>query len=250
MSDAETQWKQQPFKRYLVYAHEIHDILNLSEWGIRALIQLGEKELLTGEFKDFHLRAKAEAEKGFPRLYAQCVVLHWGIIERFVEDLIVTFLAHQYGAPKILFDEGKRNQLENIKIKLTDLLPFFGPEYHVHDKTGFAKFILGKIRETLGSSLKGHIGKFEGPLKFVGLWGPVPDDVKVTLQEMNMVRNVIVHNNSYVDERFANTCPNARWKLGDKIEVNSRDYSNYMRAFHQYKDLLAGRVERHPGPAY
>jgi len=171
--------------------------------------------------------ADKECEAGFPLLHAHTVVGCWGAIETTVEDVVVGILMNE---PDALRSE----VFSRIKIPLA--------EFELLDKEQRVRVLITEIgRSSAGGRKQGVVG-FEALLASVNLDGPIDEDTKKTIWEMNHVRNVIIHRRSLADRRFVEKCPWVEIQVGQKIIVTHQMFARYGEALADYIMIILKRA--------
>ncbi len=172
-------------------------------------------------------RAKSENEKNFPLLHAQTLIAAWGAFEAAIEDTLVAILIKE---PKYL----KTPALAKVKISLGD--------FHASDEEGRIRFLLAEISRSQGPGVKQGVDAFEFPLNFIGLSGPLPDELKKSVWEMHNIRNVLVHRASLADVRIVEECPWLNLKIGAPVTISHEALCRYGTALCEYCVEIARRL--------
>jgi hypothetical protein len=173
--------------------------------------------------------ADGESKNGFPFLHAFATVGAWGTLEVTVEDLLVGILLNE---PETLGME----ELEKIRIPLA--------KFEELDKEERMRFILRELARTKTTAAGQGVSAFENLLQVFGLSGDVDEGVRKLLWEMNHVRNIIVHRDSYADLRLVQSCPWLNVKTGDRVLVDHERYGGYSDAICGYVDTLKVRLRK------
>jgi len=127
--------------------------------------------------------------------------------------------------------------LQKVKISLA--------EYESLDREGRMRILLQELaRATIG---KQGIDRFEQMLANINLSGPVPQQYKTVIFEMQQVRNTLVHRASRADQRLVKNCPWLKLKVRDRVNITRRQYVRYQKAVCEYAVLLAQRLTSHFG---
>ena len=171
--------------------------------------------------------AQKELDRGFPILHAHSIVSLWGVLEAFVEDLVIAYL----NARPSLLDSPN---LSNIKIALA--------EYEQLEKVERLRYLLAEFARTSKADLKQGVSRFEILLDVVGLSGAVEDDVKHSIFELGQVRNVIVHRGGIADRRVATSCPWLHLAIGETVIITHSMYTRHRKAIDQYLAKLVERI--------
>lgn len=95
--------------------------------------------------------------------------------------------------------------------------------------------------------MRDGVNQFEAMLEPFGLSGPLPRSLKQDMYEFGQVRNLIAHNASRVDRRFAKACPWLKTKIGEEFRVSPEMYMKYLNATVVYVTLIVCRVGEHYG---
>jgi hypothetical protein len=168
-----------------------------------------------------------ERANDFPLLHAYTFVGQWGALESAIEDMLVGILVHE---AKIL----EKDDFTKIKIPLS--------KYEVLDKEERMRFLLSEVQRTQNSGIAQGVNTFENVLKVFDLSGPVEEDLRTGLWEMNHVRNVLVHRDARADLRLVQACPSINLKVGERVLINHQKYGYYSNVFIDYIRLLTCRL--------
>ena len=82
-------------------------------------------------------------------------------------------------------------------------------------------------------------------LGLLGLSGPVEENLKKTIWEMNHIRNVLVHRASCADVRLVEACPWLGLKVGEPVIVKHEALERYGSALVEYTMQIARRLGKH-----
>jgi hypothetical protein len=178
--------------------------------------------------------SKTEREQGFPLLHAYTLVSVWGALEAAIEDMLVGVLLNE---PAVLAND----ELAKTKIDLAT--------FELLNKEERMRFLLSEIQRKPASGLAQGINSFENVLKVFGLSGPVDDDIKKELWELNHLRNLIVHRASRADLRFVQACPAMNLSVGDLVIVRHERYRDYIQAVAGYVQTIVRRLSARYDPA-
>lgn len=245
-------WSRKPFEDAVEALAELAGVLQLSTTGLSQLsrsVELVEAvtkwdEIVGREIdpsdKEFRLErardnaefAQKEMDRGFPVLHAHAVTGMWGLLEAFIEDLVVAFLENDQA---LLATPA----LANIKIPLA--------EYEQLEPTDRLRFLVDEFGRGARADLKQGVSRFETLLSLVGMSGAVPDATRRDLYELSQVRNVLVHRAGMVDRRLANSCPWLGVKPGERLRIQHSDYTRYSKALEAYIRELLCRAEVYRG---
>jgi hypothetical protein len=152
----------------------------------------------------------------------------WALIEAAFEDMIVTILTSDPKAPMILEEN-------NIR-----------PKQGLESKTqewalDAIKRIESKVRVP-GSVVKSHqamLALFDIPLAY-------PDSYSELIEEMNQVRNCILHRNGVIDEKSASICPRLKEFQDRKIDKSDPIFKVYGAMLADYTFAWLTAVTRGP----
>ena len=67
-----------------------------------------------------------------------------------------------------------------------------------------------------------------------GLSGPVDDNVRRDLFELNQIRNAWVHRSGFADRRLVESCPWLNLKVGDAIRIDHKTTERYYNSVMAY----------------
>jgi hypothetical protein len=127
------------------------------------------------------------------------------------------------------------DKLKNLKVSFSEF-------EDLEDEGIRMRYIIGLLENSLGSSLKSGVGRFESLLDCIGLGGGVSGDIRDTILEVANVRNVLVHRLGVADRKFAESCPNHPADEGDPVGVDHPTYNRYAKALYSYAREIRRRV--------
>lgn len=238
-----------PFHSCVAYIKEANRVLYLSVRGIsqlsksaelvRALANLDhvdEDGVLSEEAqKDVQAAyqiaelAQEEIDNDFPLLHAHTAVAIWTALEttfpRFAAEWLLKF-------PETL--------QEPTFAKIT--VPI-GP-YDLMSKEERATFVIGELLQIIRFQYLPGVARFEALLDELGISGGVNDDLRRVLYELSHVRNLVVHQFSIVDQRFADECPWVKIDVGERLLIGQGDYERYLVAVTKYLTDVILRVAK------
>jgi hypothetical protein len=168
-----------------------------------------------------------EREQGFPHLHAYTLVGMWGALEAGVEDMLVGILLHE---PALLL----KPEFGKIRI------PF--AKFEELDKEERMRFLLSEVQRGESSGLAQGVTGFENVLQVFDLSGPVTEEIRKPLWEMNHTRNVTVHRDLRADLRLIQACPWVNLKVGDRIFTNHAKVDFFLVGVVNYLIVLVGRL--------
>jgi hypothetical protein len=234
------------FRRFLAYLTEAEQVVHLYIEGLGAISRSYSLDTSTmfGAFVATHesaapvreyftemdqwaKQARADLTAGTPLLIAHTVVGTWGAFEPAFFDILAEWLIIR---PEVRQREDLQKAREKISAADWDRLGEFERIRLWVDK------IYAPLRH--GRSM---IERFITLLDLVGLPGPVDDTTKQTLGEMYAVRNVIVHQASWVDQEFNSACPWLGFSVGDRLTVTQADWLRYQSALLKFSLMVLNR---------
>jgi hypothetical protein len=172
--------------------------------------------------------AKKEMAKGFPFLYGQGAVCVWGLLEAFIEDLLVDCMEKD---PELM-----NNQIiKKIKITLT--------QYEIMSKKERMYYILDSLQRDLQAKFKQGTTQFEAILDVFKWSGNIEDKTKKYLFELGNIRNILVHRKGIADKRFVESCPWLNMRIGDMIKVDELSFHRYTTAVFIYVAIIIKRIK-------
>ena len=193
---------------------------------MRAVGELREKEGDTGENGEARAKrldrmrralpvALAQKERGFPFLHGLSAVAVWSELEAYVEDLAVELL---------LLDKGlaQAEPFSRLKAPVIEFVNLSERER--------AEWLIRSVQKDTGAGQRNAISSLQCPAGAVGLNGPISDDVKMPLIELNAVRNLLVHRRGVVDARFLTLCPWSELTIGNTVRVSRVMLEGYSAA--------------------
>jgi hypothetical protein len=168
-----------------------------------------------------------QKSENFTKTIEMYIVYLWSKIDNIVEDVLVDY---------IILDESLLSfeKIADIKLPLSFILL---------DDRGKRNYLVAEVKRKLNSPLKQGVGKFESLLEAFGLGGDIPKKLKDKIYELSNIRNVIVHSNSFADERLIANCPHLEYNLGDRLALNIKDFHAYSRAIIGYVLIIATRLQ-------
>jgi hypothetical protein len=86
------------------------------------------------------------------------------------------------------------------------------------------------------------VGRFEEPLKVLGLGGFIDDTVRDAIFRLSQVRNVLVHRAGVADRRFIEQAVFATAKIGHEIPLTRKELSLYVLAIFLYVAEVGSRI--------
>jgi hypothetical protein len=239
-------WASQPFKDYLDQLERTWMLLHLSSKGISLLRGIprtievlnevdkeryGDEERMKRAVEEAEL-AQKELDDGFPLLHSQFVVSLWSSME----SLVRLFVARLLQNHKPAMDN---KVIQRLQVKIGEYERLEGDDRYF--------YIVDKLEQELSTPLKSGVTRFEILLEPFGLSGPVKDEIRQDLFELNQVRNVVVHRSGIADRRFIDACPWLELKVGDKFNVQYPYSKRYFKASQKYVLLLIVRMGEYFG---
>lgn len=236
-----------PFHACVAFLEEAHRVLALSAKGIsslaksadlvRALAELDhvdEDGNLTGDAQKHVDAAYQEAElaqnevtNDFPLLHAQTVVALWSALESTFPRMAIEWLLSY---PETL----QRPVFSKIKAPVGS--------YELMSQEERVRFIVEELLQLIQFQHLPGIARFEALFDALGMGGSVDDDLRRNLYELSQVRNLVVHQFSIVDQRFADACPWMKVEVGERLRIGHRDYVRYYDAVMTYLTEVVRRV--------
>ena len=240
-------WARDPFRQFLDEAERLSHVVRLSAVGIsmirgtpkliKALMELDESgsteasERLQRAHEDADL-AEHEVMSGFPILHAWAVVGLWALFEATIRSFVAEWLQHKRTA-------WRTEAIQRLRIKLG--------EYESIPRNQRYRFVVGMLERELGTGLADGVTRFEAMLDPFGLSGEIPASLRREIYEFGQVRNLIAHNASKVDRRFADACPWLEVKTGDELYVSRDMVNKYCSVTDAYVTLIICRLGEHFG---
>lgn len=236
-------WVSKPFRRFVDFLDEIHQVLTLSAQGItqisrmvplaEALADLAEHDRLRSEADpsgddsepDLHLTrqqaelAQTEIDRDFPLLHGHSVVAIWSALESLAEDVLVSHL-------KNCASIREHENFRKIKVNLAT--------YENLDEDSRCRFLAVEIQNQMNANLRRGISRFDSVFGLVGVEVPIEDQMRRDFFELNCVRNAIVHNASRADDALIADCPWLDLSPGEVLEVSHASYWRYRVAVSTY----------------
>ena len=240
-------WAKDPFKHFLDDAARLSHMVRLSSVGIsmlqatpkliEALMKVKADNATEESQRLEHARidadlAEREVKSGFPILHAWAVVGLWALFEATIRTFVAEWLKHKRTA-------WRTEPIQRLRIKLG--------EYESISRNQRHRFVVEMLEKELGAGLKDGVTRFEAMLEPFGLSGELPASLKREIYEFGQVRNLIAHNASKVDRRFADACPWLKVKIGDEFYVSREMFQRYFIVTTAYVTLIICRVGEYFG---
>jgi hypothetical protein len=187
-------------------------------------IEVQEREL--GEIENF---GKRQADYGFPYLFGLAAIRLVGMLENYVQQLLVEHLGRSDPA-----SWGPR--LKNLKGPLADLVGL--------SREDQAEVLADAMAQLLTRAERVGIGRYEGLLAEVGLGGSVDAEIRLAIHELVEIRNVLVHRGGRVDAQVVERGASCGWALGELVRVTDRLYRRWLVAVQGYVFVLLARTAR------
>jgi len=240
-------WATQPLRDFTDQTERLYQLRHLSMNGISMLrgvpklVQvLAKIEGESGEeAHDRFESAKKEAElayrevnDGFPLLHAQTMIALWAALEATIRLFLVRWLQNYKQAMEV-------EAIQKLRVRIGEYERLEGEDRFF--------YILDRFEQELAAPLKTGITRFELLLAPFGLSGPVDEDVRRNLFELNQVRNILVHRSGFADRRLVDSCPWLKLRVGDPVKVNHEMTVHYFQSGMKYATELIARIGEHFG---
>ena len=240
-------WALDPFTHFIEEAERLSHMVHLSSTGIsmlrgaprliETLMKVGEDDPTEESQRLEHARKNAdlaehEVKSGFPILHAWAVVGLWALFEATIRTFVAEWLQHKPTA-------WRTEPIQRLRIKLGD--------YESIPRNQRYRFVVEMLEKELGAGLRDGVTRFEAMLDPFGLSGELPASLRREIYELGQVRNLIAHNASKVDRRFADACPWLEVKTGDELYVSRDMVNKYCSVTGAYIALIICRVGEHFG---
>lgn len=171
--------------------------------------------------------AEKECASGFPLLHAHTVVGCWGALEVSIEDMLVNILMNE---PPVL----QNASFSRLRVPLS--------EFEALDKEERMRLLLKEVARSSTGGRRSGIDGFEVLLASIGLSGPVDEENRRVIWEMNHVRNVIVHRASLADRKIVQNCPWLSFNIADKVVVPHQKLMEYGKGLANYVLIILRRA--------
>lgn len=240
-------WATEPFRNFIDQTVRLDQLLHLSVNGISMLRGVPKIVKVLAEIEDesgeeAHERfesAKREAElayrevnEGFPLLHAQTTIALWSALEATIRLFVTRWLQNYKQAMEV-------EAIQKLRVRIGEYECLEGEERFF--------YILNRLEQELAAPLKTGITRFELLLEPFGLSGPVDEDVRRNLFELNQVRNILVHRSGFADRRLVDSCPWLKLRVGDMVKVNHEMTVHYFQSVMKYATELIARIGEHFG---
>ena len=182
-----------------------------------------EERLKHSEFVENE--AKIVRDGGYHLVFAHSSVSLWSALESMVLNFCKSMLCHH---PEL----ADKERLEKIRIPSSVVLQ--------SDKKVLAAAILAEFERNTAAPLKLGMGRFSECLSACGLNIAVSDQGRRSLLELSKVRNLVVHQFSICDEKFASECPWFDAQIGHRISLNEQHFSRYRLSVQE----LVGQIQK------
>ncbi len=172
--------------------------------------------------------AKNEIDLGFPRLHAHFLLGIWGAHESLVENIVFSWLCND---SKVW----ERPEIRKVHISLAD--------YEIlTTREDRARYVINQLQKSTKFTSAPAIAKMESLLDDIGLGGSLDEELKKKLFELGHIRNAIAHNSSIVDIKLLNNCPWLEYKVGERLLISCRGFTEYKIVLESYGTILLNRV--------
>src|SRR5207249_1147639 len=91
------------------------------------------------------------------------------------------------------------------------------------------------------------ITRFESLLDPVGLSGSYNSVLGQNLYEMQQIRNVFAHKRGEADARFVSLCQHLRYRVGDRLHIDSVTWSDFTMTTVAYAEVILRRMREELG---
>jgi hypothetical protein len=223
-------------------------------WAISGLRMVFEQDLATIEDKDRRDRVQASAGRAIVHWNAMTLVVIYGTLEDLVEEmgagLYGVVRATNPAKRKELFE---RNKLRNRELVAAGELSGQG----AHALTRFAKLLADALLP--GPSREPNrklppADRWEDLLSRIYMRPiqerPLPDDLRLTLNELAAVRNVILHRMGRMDDKALKYVSEGPWKaVNERVVIDEALYRRYIAALIAYQRELEDRIRSRMGLA-
>jgi hypothetical protein len=240
-------WATQPFDDFLAQTKRLSYLLHLCINGIsvlrgvpriiHALNVITEQEdenshtKLDAAKKEAEL-AQREMDEDFPLLHAQFTILLWSSLESLIRLFIVRWLQNHKPAMEA-------KEIQKLQVKIGEYERLEGEERYF--------YIIDRLEQELSIPLANGVNRFENLLSPFGLSGPVDENIRRELFELNQVRNVLVHRSGIADRRFIESCPWLNLHVGDPVKINYHTSQRYFKSVQMYNLELLIRLGEYFG---
>ena len=242
--DTSRQHFTDPLDALVDFVQEAGQILDMSVRGIASMTNVpGAIKVLAKvkpeEFGDEHMAragkmarlAEQEIANDFPLLHAHTVVAMWSAMEESIPKFAAGWLVEN---PVTL----ARPSFEKIKVAVS--------LYEQMSMESRMAYIVDAVLQDQRAGQPG-VARYEALLDAIGFGGNIHDELRRDLLELSRVGNLIVHQFSIVDARFAAACPWLDVHPGNRFNVTHRDYCRYRDAVLRYVTEIAWRVAEAKG---
>ncbi|MGB6058567.1 MAG: hypothetical protein WBF71_09900 [Microthrixaceae bacterium] len=200
-------------------------MLELREAVNRRRVRIGEDPSPTDDQIAWAKLADVEMLADFTNVHAAAVMVLWGGLEAFVDDLVIEGIVHE---PAALVNSA----IASTKVPLRD---FVGSE-----PRDLARLIVD--HQKLSKRERG-VSRFNAVLGLIGLDGEFRTDVKSGIWEMMAVRNLVAHRRGIVDSRFLEDVPGYGQGEGEAIVIDAIRMNRYWSAVVEFGAELCGRID-------
>lgn len=241
--DLAPEWAKSTTWKYIQQLHKLSQLSHVAKAGlthmsqmpdiVKVLIDLNvypaaetaDKALLQAQ-SDAKV-AQEESTAGFALIHAQIAILMWSYLEGLCRNLVTEWIKN---IPTVR----ESPAISSLKVRLVEFetLDFEERNYYIFDL----------LEQSLSSSIKHGINRFESLFEVCGLSGTTPEHISRDLFELQQVRHVLVHRAGVVDRRFAKACPWLNKKFGEEVKLSSEDIDRYFYATNGYIVILLARV--------
>ncbi len=220
-----------PIISLMKYADQDEAIVDCARAGVTAFLKLSAFRKEKNERHKIRLAiVRKEEESDYPATNAHHTASLWNMLDVTLTDVIAVLLASH---PDTL----KHRTFRRIKLGISDF------EYLTRVQR--MRKVVGELKKALrDASQQSHCGVavYEEIFALLGVKDSSDcAQYRKQLTELKAIRNIVVHNMSFVDDQFTEQCPWIQAKPGSEYKVTSSQYKELSNAVSGY---IASTYER------
>ncbi|MGA2307461.1 MAG: hypothetical protein ABSH29_25235 [Acidimicrobiales bacterium] len=230
----------------------ISEAIDTRLWAIRGVRNVLEQDQAAAADDERKVRLAASAGRAIAHVNAMTIVAIYGGIEDLVETmgagLYPIVLATNPDKRQAIF---QHNRLRNIELKEAGELSKEGAQALTKFTKTLADALLPTPKRKPNPELPSADG-WEDLLKDVYMRPvperPLPDDLRLTLNELGAVRNVLLHRMGRMDEKALSLVSEGPWRaVNELVVIDDSLYRRYIAALIAYERDLEDRIRSQMG---
>jgi hypothetical protein len=233
----------------------ISEAIDARLWAIRGVRNVLEQDQAAAADGESKVRLAASAGRAIAHVNAMTIVAIYGGIEDLVETmgagLYPIVLATNPDKRQAIF---QHNRLRNIELKEAGELSKEGAQALTKFTKTLADALLPRPKRKPNPELPSADG-WEDLLKDVYMRPvperPLPDDLRLTLNELGAIRNVLLHRMGRMDEKALRLVSEGPWRVvNELVVIDDSLYRRYIAALIAYERDLEDRIRSQMGVGF